>query len=95
MKIVGDSKSSETWCAKERFKSTVARGAALLYMTLGVEFGYWVEETEFVEGKDNKICDALLIIVTQPGRSETDKGLGVKSAAALATELKLDPRALW
>jgi hypothetical protein len=36
--------------------------------------GYWVEETEFVEGKDNKICDALLI-VTQPGRSETDKGL--------------------
>jgi hypothetical protein len=56
--------------------------------------GYWVEETEFVEGKDNKICDALLI-VTQPGRSETDKGLGVKSAAALATELKLDPRALY
>ena len=89
MKIVGDSKSSETWCAKERFKSTVARGAALLYMTLGVEFGYWVEETEFVEGKDNKICDAL------SRRSETDKGLGVKSAAALVAELKLDPRALW
>jgi hypothetical protein len=42
-----------------------------------------------VEGKDNKICDAL------SRRSETDKGLGVKSAAALVAELKLDPRALW
>ena len=75
LKIIGDSKASETWCAKERFRSTVARGAALMYMTLSVEFGYWVEETEFVEGKDNKICDAL------SRRSETDLGNGVKPAA--------------
>ena len=25
VKIIGDSKTSETWCAKERFRSTVAR----------------------------------------------------------------------
>lgn len=89
LKIIGDSKASETWCAKERFRSTVARGAALVYMTLGVEFGYWVEETEFVLGKDNEICDAL------SRRSETDRGNGVKSAASLVAELKLDPKALW
>lgn len=89
LKIVGDSKASETWCAKERFKSTVSRGAAMMYMTLGVEFGYWVEETEFVEGKDNKICDAL------SRRSETDEGNGVKTARTLVVEMKLDPAALW
>ena len=89
LKIIGDSKASETWCAKERFRSTVARGAAMMYMTLGVEFGYWVEETEFVSGKDNVICDAL------SRRSETDVGNGVKTAATLVAELKLDPRALW
>ena len=89
LKIVGDSKASETWCAKERFRSTVARGAALLYMTLGVEFGFWVEETEFIEGKANDICDAL------SRRSETDSGGGVKSAVALVAELGMDPSLLW
>lgn len=89
LKIIGDSKASETWCVKERFRSTVARGAALMYMSLGVEFGFWVEETEFVRGEENKICDRL------SRRSETDKGRGAKSATQLVEELGIDRKLLW
>jgi hypothetical protein len=89
LKIMGDSKTSETWCKNERFKSTVVRGAALMYMSLGVEFRFWIEETEFVEGKSNGICDTL------SRRSETDTGRGVKSAGQVVTELECNPECLW
>jgi len=89
LKIIGDSKASETWCAKERFRSTVARGAALMYMSLGVEFEFWVEETEFVKGEDNVLCDTL------SRRSETDKGMGAQSAASVVEGLGIDPELLW
>jgi hypothetical protein len=89
LKIMGDSKTSETWCKNERFKSTVVRGAALMYMSLGVEFRFWIEETEFVEGKSNGICDTL------SRRSETDTGRGVKSARQVVTELECNPECLW
>lgn len=89
LKIRGDSKASETWCAKERFRSTVSRGAALMYMSLGVEFGFWVEETEFIKGESNNVCDAL------SRRSETDQGMGAKPAAQLVEELGINPKLLW
>ena len=61
-----------------------------MYMTLGVEFGFWVEETEFIKGEDNKICDEL------SRRSETDEGKGPKSAIALINEMGIcDPNFLW
>jgi hypothetical protein len=60
-----------------------------MYMSLGVEFKFWVEETEFVKGEDNGICDAL------SRRSETDKGEGVQSAASLVEELRMDVNLLW
>lgn len=89
LKIMGDSKASETWCAKENFKSTVARGAALMYISLGVEFEFWVEDTEFVKGEENGVCDKL------SRRSETDKGRGAVSAANLVYGLGINPKFLW
>ena len=89
LKIIGDSKASETWCAKERFRSTVSRGAAMIYMSLGVEFDFWIEETEFVLSEDNEICDAL------SRRSEADVGKGTKTATDLVRDLGMDPRLLW
>lgn len=85
LKIIGDSKASETWCAKERFRSTVARGAAMAYLALGVEFELWIEETEFVPGEQNVLCDAL----SRRGENE-----GV-SAADLLIKLGLDADLLW
>ena len=89
LKIIGDNKASLTWCAKERFRSTVARGAAMMFMSIGVEFNFWVEESEFVKSEDNIICDRL------SRRSETDKGEGAQSATSLVKELGMDPRLLW
>lgn len=89
LKIMGDSKASETWCAKESFRSTVARGAALMYISLGVEFEFWVEDTEFVKGEENEVCDKL------SRRSETDEGMGVMSAANLVRRLGINPKFLW
>jgi hypothetical protein len=89
LKIMGDSKASETWCAKENFKSTVARGAALMYISLGVEFEFWVEDTEFVKGEENGVCDKL------SRRSETDRGRGAVSAANLVYGLGINPKFLW
>jgi len=89
LKIMGDSKASETWCTKENFKSTVARGAALMYISLGVEFEFWVEDTEFVKGEENGVCDKL------SRRSETDRGRGAVSAANLAYGLGINPKFLW
>ena len=89
LKIMGDSRASETWCAKESFRSTVARGAALMYISLGVEFEFWVEDTEFVKGEENEVCDKL------SRRSETDEGMGVMSATNLVRALGINPKFLW
>lgn len=89
LKIMGDSRASETWCAKESFRSTVARGAALMYISLGVEFEFWVEDTEFVKGEENEVCDKL------SRRSETDEGMGVISATNLVRALGINPKFLW
>jgi hypothetical protein len=89
LKIMGDSKASETWCTKESFRSTVARGAALMYISLGVEFEFWVEDTEFVKGKENEVCDKL------SRRSETDEGTGAMSAANWVCTLGINPKFLW
>ena len=86
LKIVGDSIASETWCKKERFRSVVSRGAAAAFVALGVEFDFWIEETEFIAGKDNIMCDEL------SRRSEKHPG---KSAQQLALEWGFEERLVW
>jgi hypothetical protein len=61
----------------------------MMFVSIGVEFNFWVEESEFVKSEDNIICDRL------SRRSETDKGEGAQSATSLVKELGMDPRLLW
>jgi len=57
----------------------------MIYVSLGVEFGFWIEETEFVLSENNGICDTL------SRRSETDMGMGAKTATELVSDLEMDP----
>lgn len=84
LKIVGDSVASLTWADKERFRSVVARGAAAAFMSLGVEFNYWIEDTEFIKGEDNTTCDKL------SRRAETGE-----SAEELVVKLGFGRELLW
>jgi hypothetical protein len=60
-----------------------------MYVSLGVEFEFWVEDTEFVKGEENGICDKL------SRRSETDEGMGAMSAASVVRGLGINPKFLW
>ena len=59
-----------------------------MYISLGVEFEFWVEDTEFVKGKENEVCDKL------SRRSETDEGMGAMSATDLVRALGINPKFL-
>jgi hypothetical protein len=57
--LVGDSTTALRWAEEWRFRSGPSSNAAVLYVALGLKYNIRLNETIFVRGEDNTICDAL------------------------------------
>jgi hypothetical protein len=57
--VVGDSMTSNHWCAAERYKGKSAHRAALIFTIIATHFNYWVFDTEWICSSDNSEMDML------------------------------------
>ena len=57
--VIGDSRTSNHWCAAERYKGKSAHRAALIFTILATHFNLWVFDTEWICSSDNGEMDML------------------------------------
>jgi hypothetical protein len=57
--VTGDSRTSNHWCAMERYKGKSAHRAALIFTIIATHFNFWVFDTEWISSGDNKEMDVL------------------------------------
>jgi hypothetical protein len=57
--VVGDSMTSNHWCAAERYKGKSAHRAALIFTIIATHFNFWVFDTEWICSSDNNEMDML------------------------------------
>jgi hypothetical protein len=57
--VIGDSTTSNHWCAAERYKGKSAHRAALIFTIIATHFNFWVFDTEWICSSDNYDMDML------------------------------------
>ena len=57
--LKGDSVTALRWSEKERFRGALSKPAALVYLSVCMEFGFEVVLTEHVSSEENDLCDRL------------------------------------
>ena len=59
IQLQGDSKTALRWSKTWTFKSGPSNNAAIAYVALGLKHNLRLNDTMFIKGVDNKVCDAL------------------------------------
>jgi len=59
IKLVGDSETALRWAETWKFRSGPSNNAAIVYVALGLKYNVRLDDTMFVPGVDNVVCDKL------------------------------------
>ena len=59
IKLVGDSETALRWAETWKFRSGPSNNAAIVYVALGLKYNVRLDDTMFVPGVDNVLCDKL------------------------------------
>ena len=59
VKLMGDSQTALRWAETWSFRAGPSNNAAIVYVALGLKFNVRLDDTVFIRGEDNKICDGL------------------------------------
>jgi hypothetical protein len=59
LSVVGDSMTSNHWCAAERYKGRSSHRAAFIFTLIATHFNFWVSETEWICSSENEDMDLL------------------------------------
>ena len=59
IKLVGDSKTALRWSETWSFRAGPSNNAAVVYVALGLKYNLHLDDTVFIRGEDNKVCDGL------------------------------------
>ena len=59
IQLQGDSKTALRWAETWKFNSGPSNNAAIVYVAMGLKHNLRLDDTMFIKGVDNKVCDAL------------------------------------
>ena len=59
IRLIGDSETALRWAETWKFRSGPSNSAAVLYVALGLKYNIRLDDTMFVPGVDNVVCDKL------------------------------------
>ena len=59
IQLQGDSKTALRWAETWKFNSGPSNNTAIVYVAMGLKHNLRLDDTIFIKGVDNKVCDAL------------------------------------
>ena len=59
IRLIGDSVTSNHWCADERYKGSASQRASFVYTLIATHFHLWVSDSEWISSESNEEMDGL------------------------------------
>jgi hypothetical protein len=59
IRLIGDSVTSNHWCADERYKGSASQRASFVYTLIATHFHFWVSDSEWISSESNEEMDGL------------------------------------